>query len=481
MAVERTERKTRGSKVKALAAVVLLVISPASFARVMLRWTADAVPSTKEMGISELVVAGNPLNTSLLHQSVQQGYKVYVETSAAEAAAIADSAGKYGIAGIIVNPGDESRDSVALLARKLRASYPRLKFLIENTNALQPKMRGTLVINRNGVLQATSPTAQPWINTNLALVKLERAISPRQPPLYSFAWDLSGTEKAEGPVAADYALAIAESGAFSSDLILKLNERLQEGLAHRDKAAWDLWSQERKYLQFYSENRRPDAEANVAIVTGDSSASFEPVNLLVRHNVSTRVFRAAPVDAAALRPFQVVVFLAAPSAGGLAAATRYARQGGTLVLVNDEKKSYPWHSIGPRRSTETAATYPLGKGQVIELLQPVSDPESFAQDIRALIPDTKVHLILWNALTVVGLVSYENGKRQIELLNYSGDPVDVQVRVKGSYNSVSIESPEHGCCTVLASSIKDGFTEFSVPSLKIAGRIHLESRKATVK
>ena len=38
----------------------------------------------------------------------------------------------------------------------------------------QPEMRGSLVIKRGSVLEVSSPTAQPWIDTNLALVKIEQ-------------------------------------------------------------------------------------------------------------------------------------------------------------------------------------------------------------------------------------------------------------------------------------------------------------------
>ena len=64
----------------------------------------------------------------------------------------------------------------------------------------------------------------------------------------------------------------------------------------------------------------------------------------------------------------------------------------------------------------------------------------------------------------------------LELVNYAGEPVQVQVRVKGSFKSIGFESPQHKCCELLAPVIHDGFTEFVIPQLTIAGRVHLESQ-----
>jgi hypothetical protein len=50
----------------------------------------------------------------------------------------------------------------------------------------------------------------------------------------------------------------------------------------------------------------------------------------------------------------------------------------------------------------------------------------------------------------------------------------LQVQVRGSFTSVRYETPEHGCCENLVPVKHDGFTEFVIPDLRVAGRIHLE-------
>jgi hypothetical protein len=463
--------------------ILSILISQAADGRVMLRWSTDAIPSETRLGVSDVVITWDESKLALFRSALGQGYRVFAEVSpeqAEQAASLVPT-----VNGIIINPGDinpgDSQDvSLASLLRRLRIRHPKTEFLLENLNALQPKMRGTLVLSQNGVLYATSPTAQPWIDTNLALVKLERAFRPTQSPLYSFAWNLSGMEQRQGPEAADYALAIAEAGAFGADLILRLHENLQRGLAQDDAKSWELWRNEQQYLHFYSHRHGEFREdADVVVVTERDPSSFEPVNLLVRHNVSARILPPAKVTYPALRSHDVVVFLAAPNSATLEPLVRYARQGGAVVLVNTEKKSYSWHSAKPVRTTETSVCYAVGSGRIMEVLQPIADPESFAQDVRALIRDKDVSLSLWNALTVIGVAKTDPKEQTIELLNYAADPLDVQVRVKGSFDRVRFESPEHGCCTELVPSTHNGFTEFSVPSLYIAGRVHLETRQVS--
>src|SRR5439155_1811682 len=96
-------------------------------------------------------------------------------------------------------------------------------------------------------------------------------------------------------------------------------------------------------------------------------------------------------------------------------------------------------------------------------------PESFAQDIRRLIDHHKIRISLWNALTTVAVLYRPTGtpRRIVELLNYAEEPLQVQVQVKGSFRSIRFESPEQGCCESLKSTVRDGFTEFVVPSLNL--------------
>ncbi len=126
---------------------------------------------------------------------------------------------------------------------------------------------------------------------------------------------------------------------------------------------------------------------------------------------------------------------------------------------------------------EHTISYSIGKGKVLELSEPVSDPETFAQDIRRLLGTQNALLSLWNGLTTVAVpYSEPDGVvKELELVNYAEDPLRLQVQVKGSFSSVRYESPEHPCCESLPTVKNNGFTEFVIPDLHIAGRVHLKA------
>jgi hypothetical protein len=216
-------------------------------------------------------------------------------------------------------------------------------------------------------------------------------------------------------------------------------------------------------------------EANVAVISDDDPQSFEPVNLLARHNIGIRVLRPNQLSESLLKNFDVAIVFSNLSPQLGLAISRFAASGRTAVLINVSKKSFPWHSSKGIENRPASVSYPVEKGRVVELREPISDPETFARDVRGLIDKAKIKISLWNALTTVGVLYQEvgNASKIVELLNYSEDPLELQVRVKGAFPKVRYESPEDGCCVSVDPVIRDGFTEFQIPSLKISGRVHL--------
>jgi hypothetical protein len=139
--------------------------------------------------------------------------------------------------------------------------------------------------------------------------------------------------------------------------------------------------------------------------------------------------------------------------------------------------SYPWQNPHPVRLNEHAVSYAVGKGKVLELSEPVTDPETFSQDIRRLLGTQNVLMSLWNGLTTIAVPYREHGGtvKVLELINYADEPLRLQVQVKGSFASIRYETPEHQCCESLAPVKHNGSTEFVIPELRIAGRVHLEA------
>ena len=74
-----------------------------------------------------------------------------------------------------------------------------------------------------------------------------------------------------------------------------------------------------------------------------------------------------------------------------------ASSGKTMVVV-DAHGNYPWQNGQPAQLNEHTVSYAVGSGKVLELSEPVTDPETFAQDIRRLLGKHDALLSLWNGL-----------------------------------------------------------------------------------
>ena len=451
---------------------VFVLASTSAWSNVFVHWTRSAFPPAKELGLNDLVLSWNDSFSPQVKAARRQGYRVYVEVSLHQAAAAAETAAS-GLEGIILTVRQSER-------AELRKSLPKFRFLVLNPDGKQPEMRGSLVIKRDSVLEVSSPTAQPWIDTNLALIKIEQRSLQGQVPMYTFSWEgLSDSGQQQAALTAtDYSLAVAEAGAFHADLILQLDERLQRALSNHDPEAWTLWNQVQSYAKFYSDTsaQRLEAAANVAVVVDDLDTTDEAMNLLARHNIPFKVLRPADLKSGELEGFDVVVVFAKPDRGACERIADLATHGKTVVLV-EAHDSYPWQNDHPVRLNEDAVAYAVGNGKVLELLEPVTDPEMFAQDIRRLLGKQNMLVSLWNGLTTIAVPYREHGGsvKVLEFVNYAEAPLRLQVQVIGTFTSIRYETPEHKCCESLVPVKHDGFTEFVIPELRITGRVHLEA------
>ncbi len=458
-----------------------VLVSTSAWGDVFVHWTNSALPPAKELGVNDLVLTWNGSFSQQAKAARRKGYRVYVKVSLQQAEAAAET-GASGLEGIILTVRQSERAQLEKALPELRSAHPKLRFVVLNPDAKLPQMRGSMLIKRGSVLEVSSPTAQPWIDTNLALVKIEQRSQPGQVPLYTFSWGgLSDSGQQPALTAADYSLAVAEAGAFHADLILEVDERLQKALSNHDPEAWTLWNQVRSYGKFYSDagEQRLEAAASVAVVVDGLDPTDEAMNLLARHNIPFKVLRTPDLKAAALEGFDLVVVFAKPDREASEQITDLATRGKVVVLV-EAHGSYPWQSREPVRLNEHAVAYPVGNGKVLELAEPVTDPEMFAQDIRRLLGKQNVLVSLWNGLTTIAVPYREHGGpvKVLELVNYAEEPLRVQVQVKGSFASIRYETADRKCCESLVPVERNGFTEFVIPELRIAGRVHLEASPA---
>jgi protein-tyrosine-phosphatase len=460
--------------------LLALLCTPA-WSSVFVHWTSSALPPASALGASDLVVTWDGNASPLLEAARRQGYRVYVEVPLKQAPAAAEKAAQSGLAGIILNVRQSERAEVESVLSGLCSAYPKLRFLILNPDGKQPQMRGSLIIKRGSVLEVSSPTAQPWIDTNLALVKVEQRSHEDQAPLYTYSLSPGDSgQQPKGMTATDYSLAVAEAGAFHADLILDVDERLQKALSERVPEAWTLWNQVRTYVNFYSNSavRGLQTAANVGVVVDDLDPTDEVMNLLARHNIPFKVLRPPDLKSEKLDALDVIVVFVKPDTAACERIVDLATRGKTVVLV-DAQGSYPWQKSDPVRLNEHSVSYAVGGGKVLELAEPVTDPETFAQDIRRLLGKQNSLMSLWNGLTTIA-VPYrapEGAVKVLEFVNYAAEPLRVQVQVKGSFSSIRFETPEHKCCESLAPVMRSGFTEFVIPDLSIGGRVYLEGNQ----
>ena len=285
------------------------------WSEVFVHGSTSPLPPAKELGVSNIVLPWSDNFSRQLKAARAQGYQVYVEVSLEQAATAAKTVAS-GLAGVILTLHQHESADLEKSLSELRSAHPKLRFLVLEADGKQPQMRGSLVVKRGSVLEVSSPTAQPWIDTNLALVKIVQRLRVGQVPMYTFSWVAPSDSGLDRPIltADDYSLAVAEAGAFRADLILELDDRLQKGLSQHDPQAWALWNQVRLYAKFYSHppEKATEAAANVAIVVDDLDTSDEGMNLLARHNIPFRVLRPADLRSEDLRGVDVLVVFAKP-------------------------------------------------------------------------------------------------------------------------------------------------------------------------
>jgi hypothetical protein len=94
--------------------------------------------------------------------------------------------------------------------------------------------------------------------------------------------------------------------------------------------------------------------------------------------------RPQDLNARRLNVWNALVVFCPPKNPDIGLFNDFAKGGGIVVLVH-QTGDYPWHSNPPSRKDEHSSTFSVGSGEIVELREPVTDPEDFARDLRRLI------------------------------------------------------------------------------------------------
>jgi hypothetical protein len=425
---------------RTVAAALCLLLGLASqvHGEVLVRWDLDRVPVVEALGVRSLLVPVE--RTAAIADAAQKGYRVFVEIEAAALATARVSALAEG--GVVVRG-----PATAAQLRRARATLlrPGGRLLTLDERGKWPHVRLNEVTKRNDVLQVASRSAQPWLENNGALVRLAGLASADATALLSYPWaPLTASDADAGPALEHYLVAIAEAGSTGASLVLPLHANLQRGLLQGRPEARRDWAAIGRYLEFYGWDiaRHYEPMASVGVVTAEPFASFEVLNLLVRHNLPFRLLRPATLSRENLDDLGLLVVLDAPDGAPAQVVTGFEARGGTVMRPE----------------------------------VPVVDPNAFALDVRNRLGPDRRSVDIWNGITVLVEPRRDpaDGTVLLSLVNYAHEERPVQLRVRGTFAAVTYESPEQALM-LLPFTHRNGATEFVVPDLRVGGRVFLRS------
>jgi hypothetical protein len=441
-------------------------------AEILVRWDQDRIPPPQSLGVTTVVMPA--ANAGAIRRAIEQGYRVLVEVPSSVPATFKPP--HRNVAGVVVtgSPGgralEQLRQQPAMAAMRLLAADERGKW---------PHIRTNWVTRTNDVLVVTNRSAQPWIENNAALIRIMRSSGSRHATLLTYPWKpITLADVDEGPALENYLVAIAEAGSFGGDLLLPLHPRLQRGLLLGEPVARQQWTEIRRHLEFYAWNV-PGAHtpiANVAVVTAQPAQHYEVLNLLLRHNVPFELIAPESLASRPLDGFGLVIVLDPLQGASAAVVNKRAGSGGTAVYAEQPGEA-PWRAATAGSSTDELRTYVFGKGRVIERLKPIADPDAFALEVRQLLGRDGRVLDIWNGITVLAApYQHPDGSSVVvTALNYAHQPIAVQLRVRGTFAVVHYESPEERLM-LLPHQHRGGYTEFSIPALRVGARMFLSER-----
>ena len=314
----------------------------------------------------------------------------------------------------------------------------------------------------------SGPSAEPWIDSNIWLVR-----SFRSPSASRQVW-ISQEPKAATP--GDYLRCTAEAAVAGGRWVVALDDKLRAMLFKKDAEALATWRSIATYLKF-AEDRRLwrgfQPYGNLAIILDTRGAfpdiSNEYLNLVARRQVPYRLILRSELSAASIEGLQAVLAadLAPPTEAERKMLRTFAENGGLVVAGpswGDPPKDKPY------------AEFTLGKGRVAVYKDEPPDPESVARDMQELLSPEEMGVSAFNVPSVLTYASTaDSGKRMlVQLLNYSRYPAEaLTIRVNGSFKTARLFVPEAAPIDLPLSKVGNR-TEIAIRELAVWGGLLLE-------
>jgi hypothetical protein len=312
------------------------------------------------------------------------------------------------------------------------------------------------------------PSAEPWIESNIWLVHSLRRAGGLRP-----VWI---HQEADAGAPGEYLRCVADAALAGGRWIISLDDDLRAGLFQKNPEAIASWRSINAYLQFaeaHPEWGRFEPYGKVAILLDPASPhpdfADEYLNLVARRHIPYRILLRSEVSAASLAPFTTVLAadIATPTDPERTVLRAFAEAGGVLIAGP---------SWGNPPSDSEYAGAALGKGRVIVYKDAPPDPETVARDMLDLLEPDQTGLSLFNVPSVLTFVSESGSRRLVQLLNYATTPFNskITVRVKGTFKTARLYTPEAGPADLSVRARAEDWTEFAVPKLAVWGAVLLE-------
>jgi hypothetical protein len=315
-----------------------------------------------------------------------------------------------------------------------------------------------------------APSSEPWIESNMWLVR-SFSIGSRSPAV----WISSQLENAS---AIDYARAVADAAAAGGHWIVSLDDALRAKLRARDASALETWRQISTYVKFAATHagwRGLAPYGKVGMVVDPASMkqdlADEYLKLAARRQVPYRVVARSEMNPSAAAKFRALVAteLDPPSAAEGKLLQDFAQDGG-LVIAGP--------SLGGAPKTAPFAEIPTGKGRIVVYKDP--DPEAVARDVKELLSDDELGVVLFNVPSVITLASGGDPGQPllVQLVNYFDHPVEnITLRLAGKFRGARMETPERAAVDLPLRN-DEGRTEVTIPKLLLWGAVWIEQQEA---
>jgi len=314
------------------------------------------------------------------------------------------------------------------------------------------------------------PSAEPWIESNIWLVRSFRLGSDWRP-----VW-ISQESNPGSP--GDYPRCVADASIAGGHWVISLDDRLRTGLFRKEPDALETWRGVVSYLKFaesHHEWRSFQPYGNVAIILdaggGNSEFAHEYLNLIARRQIPYRILLRSSLDRAPLAGFRAVLAadISLPTEAERTILRTFAEEGG-LVIAG------PRWGNAPTDTDYVSVT--AGKGRFVIYKDEPPDPETVARDMLDLLESEVTGLSVFNVPSILTYASTsDDGKRLlVQMLNYATTPFKskITVRLKGAFKNARMHTPDNAPVDLNTRRMPNDWTEFSVPMLAVWGAVILE-------